>query len=305
MTFAEVISNLSKMKEYHVCIYGCGRNGEAAVNCLNYAGIRIDAICDRQIGIELCGMKVISLDQLLQLDSQMICIITPATGVGEVFEKMNRHFDTVLGMETIYWMERYIPVLDHMWNWNCYAPFNSYDSPYINSNSMEYDLYDEDKCDRPSGIDFNDESQIALLKEMSPFYNDFYDDLEKGSFQRYKLNNGYFDEGDAALYYGILRKFTPEHIIEIGSGFSTALALDVKENYMENIQLSCVEPYPDRLFQNIKKDDKLQIFKEYVQKMELKFFDTLNAGDILFIDSSHVAKLGGTFHMNILRYCRD
>ncbi len=70
--------------------------------------------------------------------------------------------------------------------------------------------------------------------------------------------------------------------------------LDTSEKFLRgDISFTFIEPYPDRLQTLLKQEDKQhKIFEKPVQDVELKIFDDLNENDILFIDSSHIAKVG-------------
>lgn len=295
----EIVSLIHNMKENHVCIYGCGCNGKYAIDILDKAGIEIVAVCDAKKGIHIDNYKAISIEELEKYDSKIVCIVTPAKGVEDVYERLGKHFDCVINIDILQWMSRYsycIPK-DDVWGYECYVPLNHYESPYISANSVEYEFFSQLRQEKPLDVEINCAKQVALLKKLSQFYYDFYRDLNE-SYMRYSPNNGWFDEGDATLLYCMIRKYMPKHIIEIGSGYSTAIMLDVKEKYLDNnTEIICIEPYPDRLLQNLKNESEVKIYKEYVQKIDLSIFDNLEAGDILFIDSSHVAKLGGDILM--------
>jgi hypothetical protein len=69
--------------------------------------------------------------------------------------------------------------------------------------------------------------------------------------------------------------------------------LDTNELFLNNqIGLTFIEPNPERLFSIIKGNDKnsTRIIEQDVQLILLKHFEVLDAGDILFVDSSHVVK---------------
>src|SRR5262249_53737535 len=55
------------------------------------------------------------------------------------------------------------------------------------------------------------------------------------------------------------------------------------------------EPYPQRLRELMQESDRerVEILELKVQDVPLTFFDRLQAGDFLFIDSTHVVKVGG------------
>jgi predicted O-methyltransferase YrrM len=91
----------------------------------------------------------------------------------------------------------------------------------------------------------------------------------------------------------MIRHLNPKKIIEVGSGFSSAVMLDTNEKFMQNtIHCSFIEPYPKRLKSLLKSDDvnKVTIHEKRLQEMSLNIFSELSDNDILFIDSTHVSK---------------
>lgn len=295
MRMGQLFEIILNMKEQHVCIYGCGKNGREIISFLEKLGIQIEAVCDKNSNVQIEKYEIISIAQLLELDEKIICIITPAQNVEKEYDILKKHFLTVLGYEWFDFVKRIekcIPEKDEEWTWDCFFPINYYESPYVTKDSIEdcdeIDLFDL------RDIDLNEKEQVNFLENVAGFYRDFYEDYKVDTDEkRYKLENGMFDEADAILYYSILRRYSPKRVIEIGSGYSTALSLDVKEKYLEECQIVCIEPYPDRLLQTLKYKEEVTLYKEFVQKIDVKKFDELEAEDILFIDSSHVARMGG------------
>lgn len=81
-------------------------------------------------------------------------------------------------------------------------------------------------------------------------------------------------------------------MIEIDCGFSSLITADVNRRlFNNNLQFNCIEPYP-RQFLIDGVDGISQLVVQKVEDVDLAFFDRLNEGDILFIDSSHVSKVG-------------
>lgn len=145
------------------------------------------------------------------------------------------------------------------------------------------------------GISLNTDAQINLLEELAGFISDCPLPHKESGHYRYYLDNSYFSYGDGLILYGLMRNLAPTRIIEVGSGFSSALMLDVNEKYFKNsIQLSFIEPYPKRLKELLKREDQNQvrIQEKCVQDVPVAVFEELVEGDILFIDSSHAAKCG-------------
>lgn len=104
-----------------------------------------------------------------------------------------------------------------------------------------------------------------------------------------------FGWADASVYRAMLGWLQPERIIEAGSGYSTMIALD------EGYPVTCIEPHPDRLLSLVRPGDPVTLLRQLVQDVPLSLYGELAAGDILFIDSSHVVKAGSDVCWLLLR----
>jgi predicted O-methyltransferase YrrM len=91
----------------------------------------------------------------------------------------------------------------------------------------------------------------------------------------------------------------PRRIIEVGSGFSTAVMLDACDELSLHPNITCIEPYPERLKSLLRTTDKVEIIDSAVQKVPQTLFQELGRGDILFIDSTHVMKSGSDVHYEL------
>jgi predicted O-methyltransferase YrrM len=112
--------------------------------------------------------------------------------------------------------------------------------------------------------------------------------------RRYGLTNGQFNSGDAGLLTAFIAWLRPSRIIEIGGGYSTACMLDAIDAFSTGTDVTTIEPYPLRLHSLLAVEDtpNLTLIDAPVQDFPLSELDHLVAGDIVFIDSSHVAKAG-------------
>ena len=144
-----------------------------------------------------------------------------------------------------------------------------------------------------SGININRNEQIQLLGKIEEIVNGTELQKERCGNIRYYWNNGYYGYGDGIVLSAIIRIYKPRKIIEVGSGYSSALMLDVNEKYFDNgINMTFIEPFPDRLNGLVKgKNLVAKIIVDKVQNVDIKSFESLESGDILFVDSSHVGKL--------------
>lgn len=118
---------------------------------------------------------------------------------------------------------------------------------------------------------------------------------DKVSDYRFYYRNGNYPHGDAIILWGMIHYFKPSKIIEIGSGFSSACMLDAIEHaQIKGCDLTCIDPEPIRLRQTMRPEDAphVTIIEEPVQAVPVSRFSELRAGDILFVDSTHVLKTG-------------
>jgi hypothetical protein len=138
-------------------------------------------------------------------------------------------------------------------------------------------------------LNFNWSGQLNLLRELGTRYRG---ELVKLS-ERFDFSNGFFGGFDAAVYYALIRYLKPGRVVEVGGGFSTVIAeRAIAQNRIggSNGCLKCIEPYPEpRLTDAISEAELIEV---PVQDIPLDFFSTLEANDILFIDSSHTVKFG-------------
>lgn len=154
--------------------------------------------------------------------------------------------------------------------------------------------------DNLPGIDIRADNQRQLLEEFSVFYDEFPFPDEPGPECRYYANNDFFRFYDGFVLFAMMKRYTPKRIVEIGSGFSSALVLDVNEQSFDgSLNLTFVEPYPERLYELINKGDSSQcrIIESNVQEVPQSVFSELSENDFLLIDSSHVFRVGGDLNM--------
>ncbi len=142
------------------------------------------------------------------------------------------------------------------------------------------------------GVDLHTAEQLDLLKQLAAYPCGFPEIESRGS--RYYFENEFFTYGDACYLFAMLHHFQPRRIVEIGSGFSSALMLDVRDDCDPKPDLTFIEPYPARLNTLLTPADREQCtrIEKPVQEVPLDVFTRLEANDVLFLDSSHVSKIG-------------
>jgi hypothetical protein len=146
-----------------------------------------------------------------------------------------------------------------------------------------------------AGIDLRDEEQLALFSQVAEFARGLDIGQRANDNWRYHPDNVAYAVGDGLTLHGMLRTIRPQRLIEVGSGHSSAMMLDTVEHFLDGkTQLSFIEPYPQLLESMLRPGDeqRVQIVPKPVQDVPLELFETLESGDVLFIDSTHVVKTG-------------
>src|SRR5262249_46344812 len=117
--------------------------------------------------------------------------------------------------------------------------------------------------------------------------------------RRFHFHQDWYKQADSIVLYSMLRLFRPRHVVELGSGFSSALMLDVNDRFLEQkTRFTFIEPNPDRLYSLLSANDRArsQIHRQPVQKSS-NVLSEIQAGDFFFIDSSHVSKVGSDVNL--------
>jgi hypothetical protein len=139
-------------------------------------------------------------------------------------------------------------------------------------------LHENEQLDLLSGMEFSNELlEMNLLRKP----------IDPGMFY---INNGSFNSGDAEFLYQFIRNKKPRRVVEIGSGNSTKIAkCALDKNFREagdEYTHVCIEPYEMPWLESI----GVEVIRERVENCPLHIFSDLEAGDLLFIDSSHVIR---------------
>lgn len=184
-----------------------------------------------------------------------------------------------------------------------FVPPGHYYSPVPSAADIERSDAERATAPLPStvpGIDLNVAVQLETIRKLTEFYaeNAFPEKQVKG--RRYYYDNDLFGYGDATVLHCMLRLLRPRHIVEVGSGFSSALILDTRDDFLSpDTQCTFIEPDPVRLDELLSDADRqtVDILVAPVQDAPLSLFKALGPNDVLFIDSSHVSKLASDVNL--------
>jgi hypothetical protein len=145
------------------------------------------------------------------------------------------------------------------------------------------------------GFKLDAEKWLEFLKQTCAPFAAMYNLLSpsmNGDPHEYYLQNGWFESVDAEVLYSIIRYLKPRRIFEVGSGFSTRLMRKAIKDGDLTTKITSVDPHPHSNTNIEPYAD--EYIKSQIESIEVeKIINRLNAGDILFIDSSHKVMTGG------------
>lgn len=139
------------------------------------------------------------------------------------------------------------------------------------------------------GIDWNIPTQEEYLTQVFPKYSDEVEFFE----------NPWIAPIDATILHAMIRHHRPQKMVEVGSGYSTGIAAAaITKNGSGEFQqeLVAIDPQP-RSALVAETPGLSKIIQKPLQEVDLK--EIIDC-DLLFIDSSHIVKMGGNVNYEIL-----
>lgn len=153
---------------------------------------------------------------------------------------------------------------------------------------------------RLPGVAFDLDEQLALLEgPLRPYVDEFAREVRGGGFE---LWNQLFQAGDAEVLYALVRHLKPRRVLEIGSGNSTrvsAAACVANAREGTETELVAVDPEP-RIEVASELPGLTRIERVDARDLHADRFAELEAGDVLFVDTWHVVKLGSEVNWVVL-----
>jgi hypothetical protein len=133
----------------------------------------------------------------------------------------------------------------------------------------------------------NFENFVEELEKYSSRFDQFRNENPQNKNQP-RFNNEWFSGIDAAAAYGMVRKYHPERILEIGSGHSTRFLTQAIRDEGLNTHFHSIDPVPRRDIDEICSE----ITRAPVDQVPVSEFKKLGKNNFLFLDGSHIALPG-------------
>lgn len=150
--------------------------------------------------------------------------------------------------------------------------------------------------EEPVGLDLAFDRQLEFLRTVVPQYKAEWESDSSPFFSvNYSYSNGFFETVDAEIAYCLVRHYKPRRIVEVGGGYSSrvmAAALDMNLK-LDRVRgdLVTIDPHPDR-FPKKALSDRVHLITQTIQNVDMDIFLSLQSGDFLFLDSSHIVGIG-------------
>lgn len=176
-----------------------------------------------------------------------------------------------------------------------FVPAGHFYSPLVNTAAVAHLFGPQAPRKAPSAIAVDAAAHLATWERLLPYLQSQPFGDEKVPHLRYYFQNPAFAHADGAILHAMIRASRPRRMVEVGSGYSSACALDTIDHFLGGaVEVTFIEPYP-QLLQELVGPHRLTrctLLAHDVQSTDLSVFQALEAGDILFIDSTHVMKTG-------------
>lgn len=183
-----------------------------------------------------------------------------------------------------------------------FVPAGHYCSPVVDPGELRKSTFEARRAnDKELGISIDLDAMEIFFRELMSLSPALPLPDAQVPSQRYHLQNTMYGIGDAAILSRIIHYLNPARIIEVGSGFSSAVILDTLDMLRLDSHCTFIEPYTARLNSILRHEDgqRVNIIESNVQDVDLDVFAKLGHNDILFLDTTHISKTGSDVNFEI------
>lgn len=143
------------------------------------------------------------------------------------------------------------------------------------------------------GVDLHTDSAIALIEQqLATYIREFEPPSDRPGYQFVRSSYG---PGDAEILYALIRHLQPSLVVELGSGASSHMiqAARMRNGIGEH---HLYDPYPFSVPSSraLGPVEGAVVHPEPTERLDTaEIARMLNAGDVLFVDTTHTVKTGG------------
>jgi hypothetical protein len=181
-------------------------------------------------------------------------------------------------------------------------PHNYY-SPVPDLTLLPADIWE--RRNRLGGVELNVDRAIALIEDELAEYVAEFDLPATGPRPpgEFYLDNTNYGAVDAELLFAMLRARKPRRVIELGSGMTTLLIGEAaRRNAADGVATEhlAYDPYPRAQILGDEPPPPTRFESKGATEVPLADFGRLQAGDVLFVDTTHTVKLGSDVNYVVL-----
>ncbi len=172
----------------------------------------------------------------------------------------------------------------------------SFYSPLPVVSELDEALWQRPSTAEMAGIDWNEPAQLQVLQAAEQRYRPELETLFRpdADWPFHEDESVGFGGIDARVLYVMTRLMRPKRFVEVGAGassFITAAALEKNRADGHPCEHLSIDPFPRAEVTQATWPD-FRLLAQPVQAVPLDEFTRLEANDMLFIDSTHVSKIG-------------
>jgi predicted O-methyltransferase YrrM len=105
---------------------------------------------------------------------------------------------------------------------------------------------------------------------------------------------------EAQFLHAFVATRRPRRVVQVGAGVTTAVILAAAKRHDVEVEVTAVDPYPTPLLERLASDGAITLLRSPAQTVEMETFTSLEAGDLLLVDSTHTVKAGSEVNRLIL-----
>ena len=146
---------------------------------------------------------------------------------------------------------------------------------------------------RLTGVSYDLDAITATLEGLVAAFGREYAELPSYDQLKAERRGPGFTLVDAQVLYMMLRRERPARYVEVGSGLSTSYAWRAaQKNAAEGrpMEMTVLDPFVSAATRSL---SSVQILAQEAQDVPADWYQRLQAGDVLFIDSTHIVRVDG------------
>ena len=271
-------------KSSNIVIYGGGEIGQQFLNqimCLNYCNCLFIIDRDHKKIQQIANIEVCAPEQLKKCDSDIYdkIVIASEKYMNEIHKSLlelnipNEKIVKKIGVVNINTDAELNDGLVHISDYSRYNPKHRHTLEKSKIGEILNEWYTNNKDD------------VRALVQNFCLFKQHYEKipLELSSNVTPNWFNGWITPFDAISIYGFLALKNPRYYVEVGSGNTTLFAAQsIRDNNLRT-KIVSIDPFPRADIDSL----CYKLYRMPFEDMDVDFFSTLSAEDILLLDNSH------------------